>query len=252
MEIKKEQYEQIKECFPKQRKPAKISNLDVLNAVLYVVENGCKWRSLPKEYGDWHVIYVRINRWAKKGVLEQVFLRLQQLGIIQIQVNVISLDSTCIKVHPDGMGALKKNGTQSIGRTRGGWNTKLHMVAASDRDGVIFSLSAGNCGDGPEGRALLQQLGPADHPVYLLMDRAYEGDETRALAVELGYMPVVPPKSNRKEPWDYDKELYKQRNQVERLFRRIKRFRRIFTRYDKLDVIFLTFVYFALAVDALM
>ena len=97
MEIKQEQYEQIKECFPKQRKPAKISNLDVLNAALYVVENGCKWRSLPKEYGDWHVIYVRINRWAKKGVLERVFLRLQQLEIIQIRVNVISLDSSCIK-----------------------------------------------------------------------------------------------------------------------------------------------------------
>ena len=126
------------------------------------------------------------------------------------------------------------------------------MVAASDRDGVIFSLSAGNCGDGPEGRTLLQQLGPADHPVYLLMDRAYEGDETRALAVELGYIPVVPPKSNRKDPWDYDKELYKHRNQVERLFRRIKRFRRIFTRYDKLDIIFLAFVFFALIVDVLM
>ena len=126
------------------------------------------------------------------------------------------------------------------------------MVAASDRDGVIFSLSAGNCGDGPEGRSLLQQLGPTDHPVYLLMDRAYEGDETRALAVELGYIPVVPPKRNRKDPWDYDKELYKQRNQVERLFRRLKRFRRIFTRYDKLDVIFLAFVYFSLIVDALM
>ena len=110
------------------------------------------------------------------------------------------------------------------------------MVAASDRDGVIFSLSAGNCGDGPEGRALLRQLGATDHPVYLLMDRVYEGDETRALAVELGYIPVVPPKSNRKNPWDYDKQLYKQRNQVERLFRRIKRFRRIFTRYDNLNL----------------
>ena len=126
------------------------------------------------------------------------------------------------------------------------------MVAASDRDGVIFSLSAGNRGDGPEGRTLLQQLGPADHPVYLLMDRAYEGDETRALAVELGYIPIVPPKSNRKDPWAYDKELYKQRNQVERLFCRIKRFRRIFTRYDKSDLIFFTFVYFALIIDALM
>ena len=149
-------------------------------------------------------------------------------------------------------GRFEKSGTQCIGRTRGGWNTKLHMVAASDRDGVIFSLSAGICGDGPEGRALLQQLGPTGHPVYLLMDRAYEGDETRALAVELGYIPVVPTKSNRKNPWDYDKQLYKQRNQVERLFRRIKRFRRIFTRYDKLDVIFLAFIYFALIMDALM
>lgn len=127
-----------------------------------------------------------------------------------------------------------------------------HMVAASDRDGVMFALSAGNCGDAPEGRALLRQLGPVDRSVYLLMDRAYEGDETRALATELGYIPVVPPKSNRKNPWDYDKLLYKQRNQVERLFRRLKRFRRIFTRYDKLDVIFLAFVHFALIVDSLM
>ena len=149
-------------------------------------------------------------------------------------------------------GCFEKNGPQAVGRTRGGWNTKLHMVAASDRDGVIFALSAGNRGDAPEGRALLRQLGPVDHPVYLLMDRAYEGDETQALSIELGYTPVVPPKSNRKNPWDYDKQLYKQRNQVERLFRRIKRFRRIFTRYDKLDVIFLAFVYFALIVDALM
>ena len=116
---------------------------------------------------------------------------------------------------------------------------------------MIFSLSAGNRGDGPGGRALLQELGPTDRPVYLLMDRAYEGDETRALAVELGYTPVVPPKRNRKNPWDYDKQLYKQHNQVERLFHRIKRFRRIFTRHDKLDIIFLAFVYFALIIDAL-
>ena len=92
------------------------------------------------------------------------------------------------------------------------------MVAASDRDGVMFSLSSGNCGDGPESRALLQQLGPADHPVYPLVDQAYAGDETRTLAAELGYIPVVPPKSNCKNSWDYDKHLYKQRNQAERLF----------------------------------
>ena len=72
------------------------------------------------------------------------------------------------------------------------------------------------------------------------------------MAVELGYIPVVPPKSNRREPWGYDKELYKLRNEVERLFNRIKRFRRIFTRYDKLDIMFMQFVCFAQIYDALV
>jgi transposase len=80
------------------------------------------------------------------------------------------------------------------------------------------------------------------------MDRAYEGDETRELAVNLNLTPVVPPKNNRKEPWDYDEELYKRRNVVERLFRRIKEFRKIFTRYDKLDVMLKAYVYWGLAV----
>lgn len=78
--------------------------------MLFIVENGCKWRSLPKEYRDWHVIYVRVNRWTKRGVLQSAFLRLQQLSIIQIQVNVVTLDSTCIKAQPNGMVALKKAG----------------------------------------------------------------------------------------------------------------------------------------------
>lgn len=83
------------------------------------------------------------------------------------------------------------------------------------------------------------------------MDKAYEGDETRQTVYDLGLVPVVPPKSNRVEPWEYDRERYKQRNEVERLFRRLKGFRRIFTRFDKLDVVYTFFVYFALIVDAL-
>ena len=86
----------------------------------------------------------------------------------------------------------------------------------------------------------------------ILMDRAYEGDKTRKTVSELGYSPVVPPKRNRKEPWDYDKELYKRRNEIERLFRRIKRFRRIFTRYDKLDALFAGFILLALIIDSLV
>jgi len=123
------------------------------------------------------------------------------------------------------------------------------MVAASDRNVVTFELSSGEAGDAPEGRKLLKKRGKVKKGTLLLMDKAYEGNETRALAIELGYIPVVPPKSNRTDPWEYDKRLYKSRNQVERLFRRLKRFRRIFTRYDKLDVLFLAFILLALIFD---
>lgn len=83
------------------------------------------------------------------------------------------------------------------------------------------------------------------------MDRAYEGDETRQLAVELGYVPVVPPKQNRRVPWDYDRTLYKRRNEIERLFRRLKGFRRIFSRFETLDVMFVAFINVALIVEGL-
>ena len=83
------------------------------------------------------------------------------------------------------------------------------------------------------------------------MDRAYEGDETRQLALDLGFIPVVPPKSNRLRPWEYDREMYRRRNEVERLFRRLKGFRRIFSRFDKLDVMFTAFIHFALIIEAL-
>jgi len=118
------------------------------------------------------------------------------------------------------------------------------VVSADDKIITAVKLSGGECHDGPEGRNVLLANGKVNIRIPLLMDRAYEGDETRALAESLGYLPVVPPKKNRKEPWQYDKELYKKRNVIERLFRRIKAFRRIFTRYDKLDVIYLGFVYF--------
>ena len=98
---------------------------------------------------------------------------------------------------------------------------------------------------------MLRGLAPEREGLPLLMDRAYEGNETRRVAVEMGYDPVVPPKRNRVEPWEYGRELYRRRNDVERLFRRLKAYSRFFTRYDKLDVLFPGFIHFALIADAL-
>jgi transposase len=126
----------------------------------------------------------------------------------------------------------------------------VHLIAADARTAITFALSPGNAHDAPEGRALLADLVPMTEG--LPMDRAYEGDETRQLVLALGMIPVVPPKSNRIEPWEYDRALYKKRNEIERLFRRLKGFRRIFSRFEKLDVLFLAFLSFALIVEALL
>ena len=105
---------------PIERNPAKISNHQFLNALLYLIENGCKWRALPKTFGNWHTIYVRFNRWSKNGTIQRIFEELQKQNIIDVQSEVLCLDSTSIKVHPDAAGAKKTSGEQSIGRSKGG------------------------------------------------------------------------------------------------------------------------------------
>ena len=116
MELALEQFERIKDCLPRQRGNVRVGNLVLLNALLYVLENGGKWRRLPKEYGRWHTIYMRLYRWSKAGVIERVFTRLQEEQILSIRIEVVSLDSTSVKVHPDGTGARKKTGRSPSAR----------------------------------------------------------------------------------------------------------------------------------------
>ena len=145
----------------------------------------------------------------------------------------------------------RKRGPQALGQSHGGRNTKVHVMVADDHTPLTITLSPGQAHDGVEGRKLLAERGPQEQPAYLLMDRAYEGDATRQLAEELGYCPVVPPRRSRRVKGEYDKELYRRRNEVERFFGRLKRFRRIFTRYDKLDQMYLGFVLLACSFELL-
>ena len=108
MEITEAQYSRIEPILPRQRGNVSMSNLNVLNAILYVAEQGCKWRGLPRRFGNWHTIYTRMNRWSKSGVLDTVFEKLQREQVVRIKIEAFSLDSTSVKVHPDGTGALKK------------------------------------------------------------------------------------------------------------------------------------------------
>ncbi len=108
MELTEAQFERIGPLLPVQRGNVSLPNIQVLNAILYVAEHGCKWRGLPERFGNWHTVYTRMNRWSKNGVLDRVFEHLQRERLVRVKVEAAGLDSTGVKVHPDGTGAEKK------------------------------------------------------------------------------------------------------------------------------------------------
>ena len=119
------------------------------------------------------------------------------------------------------------------------------MVSADDKVVVEMHPSGGECHDAPQGRVSIRAVGSNYGNAPILMDSAYEGDETRMLSESFGCRPIVPPKKSKKELWDYDRETYRKRNVVERLFRRVMEFGKVFTRYDKTDVMFMAVIKFA-------
>ena len=106
--LTEEKYDKIKHLLPVQRGNVSIDNLTFINALLYICENGCKWRRLPKEYGNWHVIYKRFRRWVGSGVIMKLFQELHVRDILSVNIEALFLDSRTVKVHPDACGALKK------------------------------------------------------------------------------------------------------------------------------------------------
>ena len=108
MEIKLEQYSKIKHAFPTQRGNVTVENITFVNALLYICENGCKWRRLPKEYGSWNAVYKRFRRWVNAGIIERIFVELSSQKLVETKFIVRLLDSMVAPVHPDACGALKK------------------------------------------------------------------------------------------------------------------------------------------------
>ena len=108
MHISRAQFKLLQPLLPKPRGSRRISHYRFLNALAFIASNGCKWRSLPSRFGPWHTVYMRFYRWAESGVLNEVLSHLQQERLSRWCVQALSLDSTIVKVHPDGCGAQKK------------------------------------------------------------------------------------------------------------------------------------------------
>ena len=170
MKLTKIQYKKLEGLMPIAREPAKISNYEFMCAMLYIIENGCKWRALPKKYGNWHTIYMRFSRWSKNGTVSKILEAMKKQKLLNEENYILFIDSTSIKVSPDA-NRNKNNQKQSVGRSKGGLTTKLHLCCTSSCP-VAFCLSPGNSRYAPEGRKLIESIYSKNNN-YLLMDRAY-------------------------------------------------------------------------------
>lgn len=207
------------------------------DALLWMARTGAPWRDLPEPLGKWNVVYQRYAYWCDKGHFERLFQRVQQPDMQEVMV-----DSTCCRAHQSSAGAPKIRGPQAIGITRGGLNTKLHALCDALGNPLRFVLTAGQRHDSKAVPELLDGLQAG----ALLADKAYDSDKIVEVAEKRGMQVIIPCRVNRKKNQRVlDKHRYKARHLVENLFQRMKVFRRVATRFDKLDIMFLGFVHIA-------
>jgi len=207
------------------------------NALLWMARTGAAWRDLPEQLGKWNVVYQRYAYWCDKGHFERLFQGVQQ----QPDLEDVMVDSTCCRAHQASAGARKTSGPQAIGITRGGLNTKIHAVCDALGNPLRFVLTSGQRHDSKPVPELLDGL----QAKALLADKAYDSDKIVQSAQAQGMQVIIPSRVNRKNPRTLDKHRYKARHLVENLFQCMKVFRRVATRFDKLDVTFLGFVHIA-------
>ena len=207
-----------------------------VEAVLFRFRAGVPWRDLPERFGDWKIVYQRFNRWAKSGVFERVF----RLLASDHDNEYMMIDATIVRAHQHSAGA-KKDGAQAIGRSRGGLTTKIHALVDALGNPVEVMLSPGQDHDLTCAEFLIEAVDPD----ALIADKAYDADAFINALNDRTIVPVIPPKSNRKTPRPCDFALYCERNLIERFFNKLKHFRAIATRYDKLAKIFLAGVQLA-------
>ena len=151
MNITKEQFERIAPYFPIQRGNVKIDNYTFISAILYMAENGCKWRALPGKFGNWNSVYKRFERWAENGVMQRIFAALQAEQIISVSVEILALDSTSCKVHPDSHGALKKEGSNPSASQKADGMPSFMWYPQTIRSSLKCTSPAASVTTGPKG-----------------------------------------------------------------------------------------------------
>ncbi|MGW6217957.1 IS5 family transposase [Streptomyces sp. NPDC055109] len=262
----------------------------VINGVLYRVRTRVQWRDLPERFGPWETVYKRHRRWSADGTWQMLLSRVQAAEDAAGRIDWdVSLDSTAVRSHQHAAGAMRApvaavsqkgihRGTNQVdpasktgrpiggggqtgeclGRSRGGFTTKIHLAADGRCRPLTFLLTPGHYGDGPQLEPVLQQMSvprlgvgrPSTRPDHVLADKAYTSRRNRRYLRRRGIAHTIPERLDQQRhrrnrgsrsgrPTGFDSERYKKRNTVERAINRLKGFRSVATRYERRAYIYL-------------
>jgi len=222
----------------------------ILNGICWIMRTGAPWRDLPRHYGSHKSAWSRLSRWTRAGVWDQLFdaIKVQAQAEETVDWSIHHIDSITCKAHPDAAGARhpESQSTQdarveeSLGKSRGGWCTKLHVRCEGSGKPVVLLIGAGNRHDSTmfadvvEDGAIKTASGQTkQRPRAVAADKAYGSRAHRKLLRKKGIKAVIPHKRNEKNPRPHDQDLYRHRNIIERFFRWMQRYRRLAVRYEK-------------------
>ncbi len=217
----------LEPLMPKSRKSARADDRKIMDAIFYVLRTGMPWRDLPERYGPYTTAYNRFNRWSRRGIWKRIFDALASKS----RDSLYLIDSNTVKAHRAASGAQKVEQNQAIGVSRGGRSTKIHAIVDSKGRPLNFAVTGGQVHDSQVVGDVLDTPKP---PLAVTADKAYDSEKVRQQIKDEGALPIIPSRCNATKKAYCPKRFYRRRHKIENYFCRIKDWRRIATRYDKL------------------
>lgn len=208
-----------------------------IEAIWYITRGGCQWRLLPTTYGNWRAIHRRFKRWAERDIWRDLLRHAQ----VEPDLQAVMIDATIVRAHACAAGYAKGcHDQEALGRNKGGFTTKIHALVDGLGNPLEFILTPGQRNDITQAEKLTENI---SHTA-VIADKGYDSHAFLAHLSANSCTSVIPPRSNRKQPRDYDKELYRERHLIECFFGKIKHYRRVFSRFDKTALVYAAFLSF--------
>ncbi len=261
-DLKDHQWQRLQPLLPPQKpdigRPCTDHRL-VLNGILWILRTGAPWRDLPEHYGPWQTVSGRFYRWRKKGLWQSILQRLQQQADAAGKINweIHFVDGSVVRAHQHSAGAIRGKldpnnelsaieqvqQREALGWSKGGFSTKIHLRCDGNGRPITFLVSVGERHEAVLFEALMEQGSvkregagrPRIRPGRVSGDKGYSSRKIRRYLRRRGIRYTIPRKVNEHQGGKFDKALYRKRNLVERCLNRLKHYRRVATRYEKIS-----------------